>query len=512
MSDETAQPLSGVIYTDGGCRAKAPGQSASRGQGGWGLHGYFYEEVAPKTGSGCKKGVPTAKGYNVGMTGKGTVTVKQYVDAFGTMQGESTNQSAELLSAIHAVGIATEAHLKDLWIIGDSEYVVKGIASHMAKWKANQWRRADGAVVANVESWKKLDDALLAFSAQGGSYHSEWVKGHSGNPGNALADRYSRRAVLLGLVDRPLTYQALSEAKGYWSQEFEHHPFLSHPRWYFTTTGEMDRQTEDGRTIYYTGDIRTSEEFIGKPMADASFSVAYLGTDDETLGLLFQEFSSLAKGSVQGLVSADLRTIFHNTIQKSLRDFGDKLIVLDKAHQAIRYIDTLKDDGEEETLLGSEIRPPRLASKAITVMESLELVLNQFIRPTKASRLVSTDITPLLYECKEEKKKAVTKLKASLGTGTSFVEAPVHFPQGGDSGTHLVRLTLGVDLPDRNALAKLASPALTIHVVTWPESQNAFRFATVIATGDPKDRHESVSIWSGPYANVIFIKPASKTK
>ncbi len=57
-------------------------------------------------------------------------------------------------------------------------------------------------------------------------------------------------------------------------------------------------------------------------------------------------------------------------------------------------------------------------------------------------------------------------------------------------------MVLGIDLPTRNALNRLATVDTKVKVITWPESRNGFRYATVIETAD------DVSIWVGSYSNL----------
>jgi len=72
----------------------------------------------------------------------------------------------------------------------DSNYVKNGITQWLAGWKRNGWKTADKKAVKNVDLWQELD-ALV------GQHQIEWqwIKGHSGHPGNEMADQLANEAI-----------------------------------------------------------------------------------------------------------------------------------------------------------------------------------------------------------------------------------------------------------------------------------------------------------------------------
>jgi len=501
VDDITAAALFGVIYTDGSCNAINPYESASRGYAGWGMHGYLYTNDLPKTGSGAKKGLPTDKGYDLKGTGKGTITILKYVDGFGSIPGEATNNVAELTAAIQALEIAVQQKLAGILIRSDSKYVVEG-QSWLEKWRKNQYRKSDGNEIGNVKLWQRIDELLGLLKDLGTKVDFVWVKAHNGkdaDPGNAIADRYARRGTLCNREKKPMVEIAVTEAKGYWKAQHEHHRMLSLANWYLTTTGEMDETAPDGRTIYYLGDIRTREEFLGKRIGEASFAVVYLKDGEPMLDRLRRQFTELAQGTIQGLIVTSLHAVFSPHVYEALTMYGEKLLVLNRQRQSIEHMDKAKDEDKEGIELGHEIRPTRLAYSAVEVLETLEGVLNDYLVPKPTSRSRVQDITALLYERTETSKKITVKLRNELPSGIKAVDVPVVYSAGGEDQSKSIRLTLGQDLPDRNTLASLAMEGLKVSVITWPESPQAFRYATVIECGD------DVGIWAGPYANLQLL-------
>jgi ribonuclease HI len=74
----------------------------------------------------------------------------------------------------------------DVVIVSDSEYCVKGATHWVHAWKANGWKTAQKQPVKNQSLWKEVD--LLARRT---TATFEWCKGHAGNAGNELADKWA---------------------------------------------------------------------------------------------------------------------------------------------------------------------------------------------------------------------------------------------------------------------------------------------------------------------------------
>jgi ribonuclease HI len=93
----------------------------------------------------------------------------------------TTNNRMELKAVIMALGEINSG--RDITIFTDSSYVQKGISEWIFKWKQNGWRSSNRKPVKNKDLWVDLDDISSKFTIKW-----EWVKGHSGDPGNERAD------------------------------------------------------------------------------------------------------------------------------------------------------------------------------------------------------------------------------------------------------------------------------------------------------------------------------------
>ena len=136
-----------TIYTDGAC-------SGNPGPGGWGVVLRWREEE---------------KELYAG-------------------ERDTTNNRMELMAAIQALE-AMKRPAK-IHLFTDSKYVIDGITGWIHNWKRNNWRTSNKKPVKNADLWQRLDTAMERHDVRW-----EWIKGHSGDPGNERADELARLGV-----------------------------------------------------------------------------------------------------------------------------------------------------------------------------------------------------------------------------------------------------------------------------------------------------------------------------
>lgn len=101
---------------------------------------------------------------------------------------ETTNQRMEIHAAIEAVECFANIPLT---IVSDSKYVVDCMNQRWyTKWRKNGWKNSQKEPVSNQDLWERLLKAVEPHP----DVKFEWVKGHSGDPLNDLADRLAVRA------------------------------------------------------------------------------------------------------------------------------------------------------------------------------------------------------------------------------------------------------------------------------------------------------------------------------
>ncbi|MDA0902403.1 MAG: ribonuclease HI [Proteobacteria bacterium] len=135
------------IYTDGAC-------SGNPGNGGWGAILLYNQHQKKISGSVC----------------------------------DTTNNQMELKAVIEALKILKRT--VQIVVHTDSIYVKDGITKWIDNWKNNGWRTANKKPVKNLELWKELDELVANHQISW-----KWVKGHSGNKYNEIADQLATEAI-----------------------------------------------------------------------------------------------------------------------------------------------------------------------------------------------------------------------------------------------------------------------------------------------------------------------------
>lgn len=147
MADKTASKPIASIYTDGAC-------SGNPGPGGWGTVVCYDDGTIEELGGGA---------------------------------GATTNNRMEMQAAIAGLEFYGQAASSEaIKLYTDSEYVKNGITKWIKGWKSKGWKTAAGKPVLNQDLWEELD-RLNQKNIQW-----EYVRGHTGNPGNERCDQIAR--------------------------------------------------------------------------------------------------------------------------------------------------------------------------------------------------------------------------------------------------------------------------------------------------------------------------------
>ena len=100
----------------------------------------------------------------------------------------TTNNRMELMAVIKALeSIKLKSKIQ---IYTDSQYVKNGMTTWLLKWKNNNWKTSSKKDVKNKDLWKKLENLASNYEISW-----NWVKGHSGNKENEIADSLARSAI-----------------------------------------------------------------------------------------------------------------------------------------------------------------------------------------------------------------------------------------------------------------------------------------------------------------------------
>ena len=94
-------------------------------------------------------------------------------------KARTTNNEMELTGAAEGLKAAAAMGAKEIKVVSDSEYLVKGMNSWMKGWLRNGWKTRTGDPVKNKELWEQLHKL-----SQGKTVTWTWVAGHAGHVEN----------------------------------------------------------------------------------------------------------------------------------------------------------------------------------------------------------------------------------------------------------------------------------------------------------------------------------------
>lgn len=117
-------------------------------------------------------------------------------DASGA-EPSTTNNRMELMGVIE--GLASLKRPCRVEVITDSQYVAKGIAEWLPRWKAQGWKRKEKGrfkPVMNVDLWQRADELLARHQVQ-----VTHVLGHNGHTENEACDRMAVAAYKALMAD-----------------------------------------------------------------------------------------------------------------------------------------------------------------------------------------------------------------------------------------------------------------------------------------------------------------------
>jgi ribonuclease HI len=131
---------------------------------------------------GACRGNPGPGGWGVLLSWNGTQK------ELSGSEPATTNNRMELMAAI--MGLTALKRPTVATVQTDSQYVIKGITEWLPAWKARAWRTADRKPVKNQDLWQRLEQLAGAHTLTW-----QWVKGHSGDPGNERVDMLANLAI-----------------------------------------------------------------------------------------------------------------------------------------------------------------------------------------------------------------------------------------------------------------------------------------------------------------------------
>ena len=98
-------------------------------------------------------------------------------------KARTTNNEMEMTAAIEGLKVAIAQGAREITVVSDSEYLVKGMTGWVRGWLRNGWKTSRGEPVKNRPLWEELHRL-----SQGRSVTWSWIRGHAGHPENERCD------------------------------------------------------------------------------------------------------------------------------------------------------------------------------------------------------------------------------------------------------------------------------------------------------------------------------------
>lgn len=489
--------LSGVFYTDGGCRDL----------GGWGIHGFIHSNHETNSNSGCKKAVPTYTGYKSSAK-EGKANVVAYLDYYGYLVDEVTNNIAEITAMLNLLNLLPELNLSKVLILADSMYVLT-LLNDRQKYIDNGFMSSSGKPLANVDLVKML---VYTFDKRVNEVDItlKHVKGHSGDYGNDSADELCIKAMNYGRNVKRGTlpdldgidintkmdgnnFFKLLPPEEYYSYNLNCSKMLTESNLFMVT----DKDAYHLDTWYHQASFGSmvksltaeeKRELRGKPFSDLCISVVKLNEPDPLINKLGEVATKLF--TVSGVVDFNLKHVTRDTVYNEL--LKGELISLNIDNVNNRVTAT---DGTDVVNL---LNPPRLAYRLAGNFEIVSSMLQEILagNPNNNIQFVK-DITELFYDLSVDKKG--NSVYKPVIHDRDRTEAKIDFNNNGTICTTTIPLAVGIDVPNRLSLSRLKTINPIINLIVFNVTPTTVRYATHIKTD------EGEGIWMGIFSNVHLL-------
>ena len=485
-----------VVYTDGGCKPNP-------GKVGWGAHGYHYTTETDKQGNGLGSHILTRNGYVLNNAKNkesiDAVKVLEYYDFFGSSQTEGTNNLAEIDAVKNTLTQVKDKDVHEITVYTDSDYVKRGLTEWTEVWARNDWKKKDGTDVNSRYNWESLLEVVKYIKDRGVTITINWVKGHSDNFGNIIADRLASLGVMYSISYIQRNEFKVTNAKGYWKSEVERNPLLGLKRLYFNPL------TDQNSTNYYLADPGDDSDF-GRRLSEAVYAIVKLNEPEPIINVVKNKQYQVT-GEINSVIMLRLDRVYTPVIYDTILEHGHYSLVPNKNKGSLG-LDFL--DKREVT---KELYPTGLPLRAVENYSYLEEILEAYFQFKEGKEITNkyftsknikfTDVSSVFYENNTVSKKGKEVTSAALRKefGVGFKTITVKVPY---SDIVLdIDINLGLDTLDRNALKRVEDKNPKIYIVTWGDSEKA-NYCTII------DTDIGTGIWYNYFASQIFIKGYTK--
>ena len=480
-----------VLYCDGSARPVNPGNT------GCGIHGYRYTTEISKKGTGLATHKLTTSGYVDNSALKPEmvfVSPIEYYDFIANAGYGESNNAAEIDAMYHGLTNITLTGVKQILILSDSEITINGINKWIGNWKSNNWIKSDGGVIANQAKWQRLDQVINQIRDRGIELIVNWVKGHSIDHGNNIADRLAGIGAISMFQGKTITDFIVSPAGGYWKSDFERHPFMSQKVMYFNS---LPIHNTKGKYYLAEPGKKAEPSIISKRSPEAGFSVIELKEPIHACEEI-RDYQGKVCEDLNAVVIAQMDEVYHKNIYPYLSKYGSATLIRPtKGKLGIDFIDN--------TPITRVIDPAGLAIRAANMFGKLEDMLDYYKAIKKGEEVPSQlnlqliEVTDKVFDIGEKKGKLLYTLKPEYVVGFTDTKFTLEIKHKGVLRNVNIPVQLGVDMPVRNYLKRMEPMNPSIYFLSYHLSEDVFQYFFIIETED------CLGIWANYFASKMVL-------
>jgi hypothetical protein len=444
-----------------------------------GGHGYTYD----RNQEGKKKlakDVPTSTGYYTGNPQKpNTVVVVEDILTL-VVPNAHTQMEAMLKGFWEILHHANVKGLKNLWVVTphkEMELISKikapllsEVDPQVGKHTLNNTEKTLAQmVVIEMEQITSDKDRKLFFDFTGSA---------EGGMGNRDAQKQLDLAEVISQwgydKDSKLIVQS---RKDYENPEVDFNKIVSASRWYFESHDpEKFIEEQHGYRVYNFGKVEPDKNYYGKLTPDVTYSKLYTKRPIEILDKLFN-FTVKRIENPDGYLSAgDL----NHVVSKDVARLVDTVPAVPVKHQLVSPF--VKQNGRP--VLIELIKPTMMSYRIRDFLVGMDVIMESWLKKDENNVFGHAkfyNITDMIY-VKEVNGKGVTKLKVHPDFNQLRSTIKVNVEHRNSIRPVPILLSVGYDIPERNAFNSVEDPNVEVWVVTDTRNELGLRYSTLVVT------------------------------
>jgi len=401
----------------------------------------------------------------------------------------ATNNFAELDAYVKAGRYVLDKKITDVVFKLDSKYVLSGANKYLPLWEKNNWLTRAGQPVKNKQMWLSVKKLRQDLDASNVKHSYEWVKGHSGEEGNELADKGATKGIALSKIDSFKPVYGYDDAEliaAVKKVKVNVPKMLCLKRLLVVTNTDIQYRKESEHFVYYQTNFDDKQnvrsKYCGRKGADVIESVLFTKNKIDALELIKKALSKNVGKEVHipGVIQLDKALSKDNLSQLSVK----------KEDAVSVQGDDVVLDGA--TLLAYPIKVALMSLCAYNSMNYKYTLLECYLKGQLRKEYI-LNITDMLLETDENGSMKVNKetvkevsfkvnVKLKHGTARLALMPNVNFPQ-------MVKL---------NGLAKEGK--VKVSAVLHNVSDATFQYSFIVESDNG-----DVSIFDSPDSNLRLL-------